>query len=214
MSLKVIGAGYGRTGTLSLKLALEQLGFAPCYHMMEVFSHPGHSEQWEAIARGERADWAQFLSGYKAAVDWPSVYFYRELAAAFPDAKVILTERDPEKWYASISQTIFESLTRNLDGEDVPPVRRVQAKMIKHLIGEKTFGNNLEKSHVLDVYKKHNEEVKRTIPRDRLLVYDAPDGWGPVCKFLGVAVPQTPYPRTNSTEEFRARAHIATRPKT
>ncbi|HEX3809157.1 MAG TPA: sulfotransferase [Rhizomicrobium sp.] len=214
MALKVIGAGFGRTGTMSLKLALEQLGFVPCYHMMEVFSHPGHAERWEAIARGAPADWHEFLSDYEAAVDWPASHFYRELAAAFPDAKVILTERDPEKWYASISQTIFESIMRNPDNVELPPERRAQAKMGKYLIGEQTFANNLEKTHVLDVYRRHNEEVKRVIPRERLLVYDAPQGWAPLCEFLGVPVPQAPYPRTNSTDEFRARAHIAPRAQT
>src|SRR5262249_26782272 len=126
MGLKVIGAGFGRTGTHSLKIALEMLGFAPCYHMVEVFTHPGHSEAWEAAARGEAIDWDAVIGPYRAAVDWPSSYFWREHARMFPDAKIILTERDPEAWYKSISQTIFEFMAREVDDAKLEPIRRAQ----------------------------------------------------------------------------------------
>jgi hypothetical protein len=112
MGLQVIGAGFGRTGTMSLKLALEQLGFGPCYHMMEVFAHPEHNAVWEGATLGQPTDWPAFLAPYRAAVDWPVCNFWRELAVVFPDAKFILTERDPEKWYNSISQTIIPAMTR------------------------------------------------------------------------------------------------------
>lgn len=205
MDLKIIGAGFGRTGTHSLKLALEQLGFAPCYHMVEVFSHPGHSELWEAAARGEAIDWNALLGGYRAAVDWPSCYFWREHAAMFPSAKVVLTERDPQAWYKSISRTIFEYMSRGVDATALDPIRRAQRNMGSLIVGEKTFGNRLDKEHVLEVYRRHIETVKRAIPPERLLVYDVAQGWKPLCAFLGVDVPQEPYPMTNTTEEFRAR---------
>jgi hypothetical protein len=198
MSLKVIGAGFGRTGTHSLKLALEMLGFSPCYHMVEVFTHPGHSEQWEAIARGATPDWNKLLGGYKAGVDWPVCHFWRELSQAYPDAKIILTERDAEGWYRSIADTIFEFIARG---------KASQASLI--VFGTQlTFGNRTDKEHVIDVYRRHNETVKREAPKDRLLVYDVPQGWKPLCDFLGVPVPATPFPKVNTTEDFRKAAGV------
>jgi len=202
MSLKIIGAGFGRTGTHSLKLALEQLGFAPCYHMVEVFTHPGHSERWEAAARGVPTDWRAFLADYKAGVDWPVCHFWRELAQAFPDAKIVLTERDAEGWYKSISNTIFDFMSRGTAGQ-TDPLRLAQMSMGKLIVGDQTFGNRYDKQHVIDVYRHHNETVKREAPKDRLLVYDVPQGWKPLCDFLGVPVPATPFPKVNTTEDFR-----------
>jgi hypothetical protein len=212
MSLEVIGAGFGRTGTHSLKIALEMLGFAPCYHMVEVFTHPGHSEAWEEAARSGKFDWSTLLGGYKAAVDWPSSYFWRELMVAYPDAKVILTERDAEAWYKSISNTIFEFMSRDVDPSKLDPIRAAQRKMGKYIVNERTFGNRLDKEHVLDVYRQNSAEVKREVPKGKLLVYDAPEGWAPLCEFLGVPVPDAPYPLTNTTEEFRARASGGVKP--
>jgi hypothetical protein len=204
MALEVIGAGFGRTGTLSLKLALEQLGFAPCYHMVEVFSHPGHAAVWDKAARSEAVDWDALFAGYRAGVDWPICHFWREMSVQYPQAKFILTERDAESWYASISKTIFETLHREADASD--PARREQRKMIDYLIAEKTFPKGLDKDHAIAVYKRHNQEVKDTLPSSRLLVFDAPQGWAPLCEFLNVPVPAAPFPKTNSTEEFRARS--------
>jgi hypothetical protein len=206
MTIQVIGAGFGRTGTFSLKAALEQLGFGPCYHMVEVFGHPEHNAVWENAALGEKTDWKGFLAPYPAGVDWPICHFWRELSDVFPDAKFILTERDPEAWYKSMSQTIIASMMREMQSDD--PVRQKQATMGKLLVGEKTFGNRYDKDHVIAVYKRHNQEVKDTLPRSRLLVYDTPQGWDPLCEFLGKPVPQTPFPKTNSTAEFRARASL------
>lgn len=206
MSLKIIGAGFGRTGTLSLKLALEQLGFGPCYHMMEVFRRPGDAETWEAAARGQKPDWGDFLKDFRSAVDWPASYFWRELWTAFPEAKIILTERDAESWYRSISSTIFEFMQKGDPSKIDDPLRRAQMKMGQAVVGELTFGNAIDKAHVLDVYRRNSAEVRRLVPPEKLLVYDAPEGWGPLCTFLGVAVPDTPYPKTNTTEEFRNRA--------
>jgi hypothetical protein len=206
MSLKVIGAGFGRTGTHSLKIALEMLGFAPCYHMVEVFSHPGHSEMWEEAALGRAIDWKALLEPYKAAVDWPSSYFWRELAALYPEAKIILTERDAEAWYKSISQTIFDFMMREVDDSKLDPVHRAQRKMGRTIVAEKVFGGRFDKQHVIDVYRRNGEAVRREVPPERLLEFDAPQGWKPLCDFLGVPVPDAPFPLTNTTEEFRNRA--------
>jgi len=205
MALKVVGAGLGRTGTHSLKVALEPLLGAPCYHMVEVFSHPGHSEAWEAAARGESIDWNWLLGSYKAAVDWPAAYFWRELSAMHPDARIILTERDAEAWYRSFSSTILEFMQRGDEGIS-EPILLAQRKMGRFLLAQSLFGSRFDKDHVIDVYRKSNEAVRREVPKGRLLVFDAPDGWGPLCEFLGVPVPETPYPLTNTAEEFRARA--------
>lgn len=206
MSLDVIGAGFGRTGTMSLKLALEQLGFAPCYHMVEVFEHPEHAPIWQAAAAGQPTDWHALLAPYRAAVDWPVCHFWRELADAFPNAKILLTERDAESWYKSMSQTIFAFMQLAASEPD-GPAPGSQPSMAHYIVSEKTFGGRTDHDHAIAVYKAHNEAVKRALPAERLLVYDVGQGWEPLCKFLDVAVPEVPFPRTNSAEEFRS--HVA-----
>lgn len=195
MTLKVIGAGLGRTGTMSLKLALEQLGFGPCYHMVEVFKNPQAPRWWVEAAEG-RPDWERIFEGYAATVDWPNATFYAELADHYPDAKVILTERDPEAWFRSTQQTIFA------EGSS-PPVAdfgEMNEKVIRRLFD----GRMHDHDHVIDVYQRHNAEVRRRIPAERLLVYQVAQGWEPLCAFLGVDIPETPMPKVNSTEEFQA----------
>jgi hypothetical protein len=203
MALKVIGAGLGRTGTMSLKLALEQLGFSPCHHMVEVFAHPEQRDFWRRAAEGEAVEWEDLFGAYKASVDWPSCHFYKELCARYPDAKVILTERDPEKWYESFSQTIQTVMLDNLKDKD--PERRASNRFSELIIAEKTFNLRFDKAHVLDVYRRHNAEVRRVVPKEKLLVFDAPQGWEPLCRFLGVAMPAAPFPKVNSTAEFKSR---------
>ena len=160
----------------------------------------------EEAARGHPTDWNALLGPYEAAVDWPASYFWRELMALYPDAKIILTERDAEAWYKSISQTIFDSVMREVDDSKLDPIRLAQRKMGRYLVGEKVFGGRFDKAHVIDVYRRNGEAVRREVPRERLLEFDAPAGWRPLCDFLGVKVPEAPFPLTNTTEEFRARA--------
>jgi len=213
MPLKVIGAGFGRTGTMSLKLALEQLGFGPCYHMAEVMTRPGHDTMWLALARGEASDWRPILDGFNATVDWPSTYFWRRLAADNPDAKIILTLRDPEAWYRSAAATIFgrmldfealraETLRAENGGEAIDPARRRHMEMVNTIIVKNTFGGSLDKETAIRVFTAHNEAVCREVPPGRLLVYETGQGWEPLCRFLGVAVPEAPYPRVNTTDDF------------
>jgi hypothetical protein len=209
MSLKVIGAGFGRTGTLSLKLALEELGLGPCYHMIEVNAHPEHDPLWLALARGETADWRPMLQGYASTVDWPTTYIWKELAAANPQAKIVLTLRDAERWYESAAATIFARMLEfqalRSDPDAVDPARRRHMEMIDTLIVEKTFGGSLAKNHAIRVFNAHNEEVRRLVPPARLLVYESGEGWEKLCAFLGVPVPAAPYPKVNSTDDFVSR---------
>lgn len=203
MSLEVIGAGFGRTGTLSLKLALEQLGAGPCYHMNDVFSHPGHAQAWRDAFRTGTAHWESLLDGYRSAVDWPSAHFWQALLRAWPQARVILTVRDPQAWYRSISTTIFPAQRRPLPETDHP--HYAQLVMPRELILHGTFSGIEDREHVLGVYEAHNAAVRAGVPADQLLEYDVSDGWEPLCAFLGVPVPATPFPRSNTTQDFLER---------
>lgn len=204
MDLKVIGAGFGRTGTRSLKLALDRLGFGPCYHMAEIFLHPEHANAWMSLARGESRDFDAVLGNYRSAVDWPVVNFYRALADANPSAKVVLTERDAESWYESMRATIFGRMTLDVTGVEYPD----QLRMAQFVVGEKTFAGRFDKDHAIAVYERHNEDVRRAIVPERLLVFSGAMDWTPLCEFLGVGVPDEPYPKTNTSEEFRGRARV------
>jgi hypothetical protein len=214
--VKVVGAGFGRTGTMSLKAALETLGFGPCYHMIEVFEHPEHAGFWQGAWRGEPVDWEGFLGGYEAAVDWPACTFYEELLERNPDAKVLLSVRDPERWYDSTRNTIYELSV----GIPRSPLYRVgfaavsffifgpsvRGNMADEIIWDGTFDGRFEdRRYAIDVFNRHNEEVRRRVPRDRLLVYEVKQGWGPLCEFLGVEEPDIPFPRVNDTAEMHRR---------
>ncbi len=204
MALSVIGAGFGRTGTLSLRIALEQLGLGPCYHMVEVFRHPEHIAVWERAGRGEPVDWeAELFAGYGSAVDWPASAFYRQLAERYPEAKVVLTVRDLERWHRSCMDTIFPAVAGGASlGDD--PVAGAQAAMARRIIGEGTFGGRADDpAHAIAVHERHIADVKRAVPPERLLVFEVAEGWGPLCRFLGKPVPDAPFPKVNSTDEFR-----------
>lgn len=201
MGLEVIGAGVGRTGTTSLKVALEQLGLGPCYHMFEVITNPPYAEYWARAAAGEKMDWDEVFRGYRSAVDWPSADYWRELAAWYPAAKVILTVRDPEAWFKSTQATIFSELNRFMR-QDNAIGRTMRAIAKRHFQGDRLADREV----MLAAFKRHNESVKNSDLGSRLLVYDVSQGWGPLCRFLGKPVPSTPFPTANTTDEFRARA--------
>ena len=204
--MKIIGAGFGRTGTLSLKYALEELGFGPCCHMREVVRRQSHVALWQAAVEGELTEWDRIFADYEAAVDWPTCRFYQELLAYYPDAKLILTVRDPDRWYESAFATIYrldEVLpvwVRCL----MPPARRMY-EMTQGVIWQGTFnGRFADRQHAIDIYNRHNEEVKRVVPPERLLVYQVKDGWEPLCAFLGVPVPEKrPFPHANDRAEMQ-----------
>lgn len=200
MPLQVIGAGLGRTGTMTLKTALEMLGLGRCHHMVEVFQDPAQIPFWRAAAGGEAVDWDAGFAGYRCAVDWPSAHFWRATTAHYPDAKVILSRRDPQRWYESMSETILKAMAMYpapVAGEAEHPMRF--ASMI---VAEQTFGGDFGREAVVAAFERHNAAVIAAIPPERLLVFEAAQGWEPLCAFLGVPVPATAFPRTNNREEF------------
>ena len=213
MTIEVIGAGFGRTGTTSLKVALEELGFGPCYHMTELFEHPEHVGLWEAAVRGEPIEWEEVFRGYRATVDWPGAAFYEELMERYPDAKVILTVRDPKRWHESTLNTIYRVRKMTSSpvfaavGLFVPGLRnrRRATGIVDDLAWKDTFGGRFEdRRHAIEVFDRLNEEVKERVPAGRLLVYDVKEGWEPLCEFLGVEAPKDePFPCLNDTDAFR-----------
>jgi len=204
MPLEVIGAGFGRTGTLSLKLALERLGFVKCYHMQEVFVHPEHIPQWAAAHRGENVDWEKLYDGYRASVDWPSCNLWQQHAKLYPQAKIILSTRDPDSWYTSVMNTIYRTSTMARDSND-PNTRRF-GEWVCDITWNRVFDNRVEdRDHAIRVYNAHVENVKATAPKSRLLVFEASQGWEPLCRFLGTEVPNEPYPRVTTSDDFLSR---------
>ncbi|HLX40950.1 MAG TPA: sulfotransferase [Ktedonobacteraceae bacterium] len=195
--LKVIGAGFGRTGTLSVKNALEELDLRPCYHMTELFHRPDAEEQWEAIVAGAPVDWNAVFAGYQATVDWPACTYYQELMQVYPEAKVLLTVRDPEKWYESVRSTIYVVSRQRLADSR-------HGRMIDALIWKRTFDGKFEdKDYALAVFHHHIEEVKQHVPPEKLLVFDVKEGWEPLCAFVGAKVPEdTPFPQLNDRGSF------------
>jgi hypothetical protein len=198
MGMQVIGAGLGRTGTLSLKIALEQLGFGPCYHMAELMMNPERAPLWIAAADG-KPDWDAIFKGYASTTDYPACLYWRELAQKYPDAKLILTKRDKEKWFESTQATIFsEGMSERIRGMPMEP------------FFEKTvwrdFGARIhDREFMTSYFEKHNAAVEAGVAKKRLLVYDVAQGWEPLCRFLGVAVPAAPFPKVNSREDMQAR---------
>jgi hypothetical protein len=202
MALKVIGAGYGRTGTMSLKLALEQLGFGPCFHMSEAIANPACVPDWIEACRG-RPDWDRLFAGYHSTVDHPGCAFYRELAGAYPRAKVVLTVRDPNDWFDSTQATVFSPKMRERVAD--PQFKEFLTGTVWGL-----FGAGIDdREFMVEQFERHSTEVKGAIAAGRLLVFTVSQGWEPLCEFLGVAVPATPFPRVNSRAEMQAMLALA-----
>ncbi|CAM3673758.1 sulfotransferase family protein [Paracidovorax anthurii] len=191
MTLEIIGAGLGRTGTLSLKLALEHLGFGPCYHAMEVAATARRSVPlWNGAIRGT-PDWDALFDGYAATVDYPGCCFWRELLDHCPQARVILSVRDPDDWFDSVSETIFSQVRGNpLLGEQGAEISRFLRRDFGDRIGDRAF--------MTRYFERWNQAVIEAVPAGRLLVFSAGEGWEPLCRFLGVPVPGVPYPREHA----------------
>ena len=205
MSLQVIGAGFGRTGTTSLKAALEQLGFAKCHHMQEVMKSQAQVRLWQTLADGDKVDWDEVFEGFQSSCDWPSSSYWEELIHYYPEAKIILTTRDEERWFESCAQTIYpvSFLVPRWLQRMIPPLDRVN-RMVIATVWDGVFGGRFEdREHALRVYREHEAHVKATAPADRLLVFEAKEGWEPLCRFLGVPVPESEYPHLNDAVGIR-----------
>jgi sulfotransferase family protein len=196
MTLRIVGAGLGRTGTMSLKRALERLLGAPCYHMIEVFQRPEHLPVWHRAVLGEMPDWHRLFEGYAAAVDWPVSAFWREISAAFPDAIVLLSVRDPESWWRSASSTIFPS-TLKAEGD--------WRRMIDDLFASRFTAAITDQAACIAAYEKHVAQVRATVEPGRLVEWQASEGWAPLCAALGVPIPDQPFPHENTTKDFQSR---------
>jgi hypothetical protein len=207
MSLQVIGSGFGRTGTFSLKLALEQLGFGPCHHMEQAFANPDQPPRWARVAGDDTTlwasdEWRDLMKGYRAQVDWPGAHIWRELAATYPEAKVIHSTRPEEKWWTSFDQTIGKFLTGR-EEMPLPPHIRTMTEAAHQMIGQKTFGGRwADKDTAIAAFRRREADVRAAIPPERLLVFNVAEGWEPLCAFLDVQVPDTDFPRTNDVAEF------------
>ena len=203
--MKVFGAGFGRTGTMSLKFALEKLGIGPCYHMREVVSRPSHIKLWYDISRGdEYPNWNRLFSEFNSAVDFPVCLFYKQLINKFPDAKFILTLRDFDTWYKSTANTIYKvpNILPDWFERVVYPIRMFIVMQVD-LIWVGLFKNNFsDRESTKLVYYEHIERVKKIIPVDKLLIYNVKEGWEPLCEFLDVDVPGIPFPKVNDTAEM------------
>ncbi|MCU1452394.1 MAG: hypothetical protein JWN46_540 [Acidimicrobiales bacterium] len=197
MTLQIIGAGLGRTGTHSLKVALERLLGGLCYHMTEVFGHPEHVPLWHAAMLDDPVDWAAVFEGYVASVDWPGAGVWHEIAEAYPDALILLsTRRSSDEWYLSSSRTIF------LASEQTPPGMEAWQAMSQDMMRRVT-PNWRDEDATKAGYERHNADVRANVPADRLIEWQPQDGWGPLCAALGQPEPDEPFPVTNTTDEFR-----------
>lgn len=209
MALQVIGAGFGRTGTLSMKAALEQLGYDKCHHMLEVFASDEQLDMWHGISQGEAPDWDNVFEGFQASVDFPSSSYWRELTTHYPEAKIILTTRSFESWYASAYETIWP-VSRDIPGwlTIVPKVRKIK-QMTFGAIWNRLFAGGLEdKDTARRVFEQHEADVKAAFAEDRLLVFHPKEGWEPLCTFLGKPIPATEFPNVNDRAEFKKRIGI------
>ena len=199
MTMHVIGAGVGRTGTYSLKLAINRLGLGPCHHMEEVLHNvPTQVPLWSAALKGS-PNWSEIFGGFRSAVDWPTAAFYRDLIKEYPSAKFVLTHRSPESWAASFGSTICKVIAGR---DEAPPEKRDWFAMAEGVITSTGFPGGLDEDELMAAFVAHNESVKATIPADQLLVFEVKEGWEPLCNFLGTEIPDEPFPRSNNREEF------------
>lgn len=219
MVLQVIGAGWSRTGTFSLRLALNQLGLGPCYHMQDVFEHPEHIPLWRQAAAGRLANWESLFADYVSVADSPPCLFWRELVAAYPAANVVLTVRDADDWYDSMRSTVYEVLSDPERASGGDASAREALQLARELVLDGFFkGEFGDRRAAIARFDEHNAAVRNAavrnaavqaaVPRERLLVYRVSEGWEPLCAFLGKAVPAAPFPKTNAREQFRRRASL------
>ena len=204
-TLRILGAGWARTGTTSTLGALNDLGFGPCYTFYTLMSEkPEHFHRWLAAYAGEKMDWPDLFAGFNSVVDWPAADFYPELLQQWPEAKVILNVRDPDRWYTSVANTIWEvyqTMRADPKPEEIPMVQ-----LLDTMIWDGAFhGRFQDKAYIIGLFEQHIERVTAALPAEKLLVFNVQQGWEPLCRFLGVPAPDKPFPRLNDTAAFRTR---------
>jgi hypothetical protein len=213
--MKLIGAGLPRTATLTQKISLEMLGFGPCYHMVNILSDMSLVQRWQEAFEGG-ADWQKMFDGFQATVDWPGSFFWKELVGAFPDAKVLLSERDGAAWARSMHDTIWGVFYGDLVMRDLSSARaKVDPGWAQYmtlmtsmwsrsgLLGDDE--NVFDGDALAAGMERHIAEVRSVVPAERLLVWQPADGWEPLCEFLEVPVPEAPLPRVNDSSMFADR---------
>lgn len=198
MPLQVLGTGFGRTGTMSLKLALEELGVGPCHHMKEVISNPEQVRLWTEAAAG-RPDFGAIFEGFQSAVDWPVAAFWPQVLATSTQAKLILPTRSAESWFSSFSETILAVL---LARDRWPEPARPWFEMAYDVVINRSLGGRTDRASLIAAFEANEAATRAAVPADRLLVFEARHGWEPLCAFLGKPVPSRPFPRTNTKDEF------------
>lgn len=213
--IEIVGAGLGRTGTYTLKEALEQLGFSRCYHMTDLFSHPEQVSYWQELKDSGKTDWQELFKDCRAVVDYPGCLYYREIIAAYPGAKVILTVRDPDIWYESVLRTFYKLRPRKPLALLAMLLRLFISARFRTILPVYLFtdiiiwkeqfkGRFADKQTAIKIFEQHSNEVKAAIPDKQLLVYNVKDGWQPLCEFLNVSIPDIPFPVTNLRQDFAA----------
>lgn len=205
VALEVIGVGFGRTGTISLRSALEAIGYGPCYHMKELYDRPERLSRWQQALDGRRP-WRDVLEGYRATLGWPGAAFWRELMVSHPAAKLILTTRDHQSWYESAHSTLYLSrLDADGNRRRPPGLAGDVADFNERVIWEGMFGGRfLDRDHAIRVFQAHESVIRAEVPSERLLVFRATDGWQPLCEFLGREVPAYAYPNRNTMDQFKS----------
>ena len=209
--MEIVGTGFGRTGTLSTQKALELLGFGPCHHMFEAFKHPSHFRVLERHLMGEAVDWSEMFSDYRSQVDFPGAVIWRELLAAYPEARVLHTVRDPDRWYDSTSSTIYRARSALAPwARRWLPVARRAFAVNDALIWDGLFAGRFEdRAHAIQTFERRTAEVIAEVPAERLLIFNVADGWEPLCEFLGVPVPDEPFPHLNDSVQFKRRIWLS-----
>ncbi|MEU3654418.1 sulfotransferase family protein [Streptomyces sp. NPDC032161] len=220
--MDIIGAGLGRTGTTSLQQALDILGFGPVYHTKEIFRDPRRLADWESVVNGGPQDWSRIFDGYRSTVDWPGAAFWKELSEYYPQARVILTVRNPQTWYASCRNTIFISYRRGIVWRILLPLLRIPLlaadkrlrnfRQVFDALFRRHFGSRPigDRDTAVAVFQEHVERVRKDVPAERLLEYQVTQGWEPLCAFLGVPVPDAPFPHENDRGAWKrfTRSHV------
>ena len=201
MSLQIVGSGFGRTGTMTMKDALGILGFGPTHHMTEIMENPDQLRHWKAIFAGADVDWADVFQGYNSQVDWPGASCWEMSLIAFPDAKVIHTERPEEDWWSSFNGTIGKFF-RQMDTIELPPTFQEIFTTMKAGILPQTFSDYTDKASAIAAFRANNQRVRDVVPADRLLVFNVAEGWGPLCEFFDVGQPGTAFPHHHVRQEF------------